>query len=300
LGMMNVLCKTTAIDFEPVLRTVLMDTLDNETNHYLSEMNKYFKLETFWGYVKHYYDYYRETPSLKTLFMHVVMTAAIQSIDEKHLSNFNAFIADQNQTNAYVFIDHWMNHKIDFQSYNDYVRAIEKELKIHEVMNEIPIEEFQGADVFPYIDRAIIKYIANNLINHQEHFEEYLELISLRRTKHFYSTYQSIYEALHYTVKMHQFKNNYVHGLPTGNAASMYEAYTKDYYVMDSYYRKFYVAFDEDSQQEIMHKLKNLVEYLYTDWFMGELNTHWSRAVRTDLIDNWRLPKVDRQQRFYS
>src|SRR5699024_5855689 len=134
LGMMNVLCKTTAIDFEPVLRTVLMDTLDNETNHYLSEMNKYFKLETFFDYVKHYYDYYRETPSLKTLFMHVVMTAAIQSIDEKHLSNFNAFIADQNQTNAYVFIDHWMNHKIDFQSYNDYVRAIEKELKIHEVM----------------------------------------------------------------------------------------------------------------------------------------------------------------------
>src|SRR5699024_1929065 len=60
LGMLNVLCKTYSVDFEPVLRKVLMDTLDDDANIYLSEINKYFSLETFWNYVSRHYGYHRE------------------------------------------------------------------------------------------------------------------------------------------------------------------------------------------------------------------------------------------------
>lgn len=300
LGIMNALCKTHSIDFEPVLRAVLMDTLDEETNYYLSEMDKYFSLEAFWEYVTHFYDYGRKERTLKTLFIHLTITATIQSINEELLSHYKPFIAEKNQTNAYVFIDHWMHHKTDFSTYNDYVTMIENEIKLADVINQLSIDKFEDADVFPYFDRAIIMYIANNLIDHHEDFDTYISLINRRRTKHFYSTYRPIYEALLYTVKMHKFKSTYTHGIPKGEAISIYESYIKNYYVMDAYYRKFYIAFDEDKHNEILFKLKPLVEYLYTDWFMGELSAHWSHALQGEMTENWSLPGVESQQRFYS
>lgn len=300
LGIMNVLCKTRSVAFELVLRAVLMDTLDDETNICLTEMDKYFSLETFWDYVERYYGYDREVKTLKTLFIHLVMTASIHSIEETHLSHYKQFIAEGNQTNSYVFIDHWMNHKADFKVYNDYISQIEKEIKIADIINQLPVEEFQNADVFPYIDRAIIMYITNNLFDNHEDFEAYIDLIHLRRTKHFYQMYRPVYEALLYTVKVHAFKNKYARGIPKAAASSMYESYLTDYYKMDAYYRKFYIAFDEDSEHEIMHKLKERVENIYTNWFMGELSAHWSHAIREEMTEDWSLPGVDKQQRFYS
>lgn len=300
LGMMNVLCKTHSIDFELVLRSLLMDTLDDESNASLSMMNKYFNLETFWNYVSRHYGYDRENKSLKTLFIHLVMTAMIQSVDERHLSQYKQFIAEHNQTNAYVFIDHWMNHKADFLTFNDYVKTVEKEIELPDVINQLSVDQFEESDIFPYIDRAIIKYITNHLFEGQEDFGSYEDLIYLRRSKHFYNTYRSVYEALLYTVKMHAFKHKYIHGIPRAKALSIYESYLRDYYVMDAYYRKFYIAFDEDNQHEMMHTLKERVEHLYTDWFMGQLSTHWSHAVKEELTEDWSLPGIDRQQRFYS
>src|SRR5690625_1048283 len=254
----------------------------------------------FWRYVTDNYNYVLKEKTLKTLFIHLTMTASIQSIKKEHLSHYYQFIAEKNQTNAYVFIDHWMHHKTDFSTYNDYVTNIEKEIKLADVINQLPVDKFQEADAFPYFDRAIIMYVANSLMDHQEDFETYINLINLRRTKHFYNTYRPIYEALYYTVKMHEFKNKYTHGIPTGEATSIYESYIKDYYVMDSYYRKFYIAFDEEQHHELLFKLKPLVEYLYTDWFMGELSAHWSHALQAEMTENWSLPGVESQQRFYS
>ena len=59
-----------------------------------------------------------------------------------------------------------------------------------------------------------------------------------------------------------------------------------EYYLMDTYYRKFYVAYDKESNHELLKKLKTLVEGLYTNWFMGELSAHWSQAVKTEMTEN--------------
>src|SRR5699024_1589374 len=203
LGMLNVLCKTYSVDFEPVLRKVLMDTLDDDANIYLSEINKYFSFETFWHYVSRHYGYHREEQTLKSLFIHLVMTAATRTINEDHLEAYKPFIAKENQTHAYVFIDHWMNHSKDQTVYNEYIKSIEQELKIPEVLNELLIEEYIHSEVFPYVDQAIITYIGNSLKNDEENFEHYLNLIQTRRTKHFYQIYRPIYEALHYAVKLY-------------------------------------------------------------------------------------------------
>ncbi|WGV00262.1 BREX-1 system phosphatase PglZ type A [Bacillus altitudinis] len=300
LAIMSVLCNIKTPDFEAVLKTVLMDTLDDNDNKYLSLMERFFELDVFWAYVANHYGYERETKTLKTLFIHLTVTAFNHSVNEDYLTAIQDFIAERNKANALVFIDHWMHHKTDYTIFDEYAEMVEQEIQLPSILQSVPIDEFKQADTFPYIDKAIIIHIANSLMEKLEDYEEYTKLIKLRRAKHHYEKYASVYEALYYTVKMHEFHKKHQQGIPQGRAIDLYEAYRKEYHVMDTYYRKFYVACDEESNHELLKKLKGLVEHLYTNWFMGELSSHWSGAVKSEMAEEWSLPGVQNQQAFYS
>lgn len=300
LSIMSVLCNVRTPDFEEVLKAVLMDTLDDNENKYLSLLEKFFDIEVFWNYVCNHYGYEREKKSLKTLFIHLVVTAFSQSVGEENIKELENFISNRNKTNAVVFIDHWMHHKTDYMVFDEYAEMAEHEIQLSNIMNNVPIEAFKQADTFPYLDRAIIIYIANGLVTQLEDYEEYTKLIKLRRAKHYYDNFSSIYEALYYTVKIHEFYKEHRQGIPQGRAIDLYQAYVIDYHLMDTYYRKFYVAYDEESNHDLLKKLKMLVENLYTNWYMGELSSHWSQAVESEMTQDWSLPGIKNQQDFYS
>lgn len=300
LSIMSVLCNVRTPDFEEVLKAVLMDTLDDNENKYLSLLEKFFDIEVFWNYVSNHYGYEREKKSLKTLFIHLAVTAFSQSVGEENLNGLSDFISNRNKTNAVVFIDHWMHHKTDYMVFDEYAEMAEQEIQLSNIITKLPIEAFKLADTFPYLDRAIIIYIANGLVTQLEDYEEYTKLIKLRRAKHYYDKFASIYEALYYTVKIHEFYKEHRQGIPQGRAIDLYQTYVNDYHLMDTYYRKFYVAYDEESNHDLLKKLKVLVENLYTNWYMGELSSHWSKAVESEMTQDWSLPGVKNQQDFYS
>ncbi len=86
--------------------------------------------------------------------------------------------------------------------------------------------------------------------------KKYTKLIKLRRSKHYYDRFASIYEALYYTVKIHEFYKEHRQGISQGRAIDLYQAYVNEYHLMDTYYRKFYVAYDEESNHDLLKKLK--------------------------------------------
>lgn len=298
LVMMSALCSLKIPDFEDILKVVLMDTLDDSQNKFLDLITKYVGLEVFWNAVVNRYGYEQNQKSLKTLFMHLTISALSHTVKEEHLSLIKSYIATRNKSNSMVFIDHWMHHKTDYHKYDEYAEAVEKEIKLSDMVNQLPVEELKLTDTFPYFDKAIIIYIANSLEERLEDFENYTKLINLRRAKHYFERYQYIYEALYYTVKMFEFYKKYSLGIPKAQAVDLYRAYVGDYYQMDMYYRKFYVAYD-NTNIEILKKLKTMVENLYTNWFMGELNLNWSSAVHDDMRSNWSIPGIQSQKEFY-
>src|SRR5699024_11581343 len=128
------------------------------------------------------------------------VTAFGQTIDMKYLDRFSHFIAEQNKTNCYVFIDHWMHHTTDYQIFHDYIHQIEGDIQLPELIQSLPVEVFQNAEVFPYVDRAVIIYIVNSLIEQREDYEEYIDLISERRLKHIIHMF-----LLHYDTHFYEF-----------------------------------------------------------------------------------------------
>lgn len=299
LGIMNVLCNNRSVDFESVLRTVLMDTLVDEENVYLERFEKFFSLDTFWSYVLQQYDYKRKEKSLETLFIHLVMSAFSRTIDEKYIEQYSDFIAQYNRTNAYVFVDYWMHHKEDSDVFRKYITSVEESINLQNVLADVPIEVLVEAEIFPYVERMIIKYIANSVLGRQEDYDLYIEYINKRRTKHFFEDYRPIYEALNYTIKMFAFRKRFTYGIPQNDAKSMFTDYTKTYYEMDFYYRKFYVAFDKAETNNLLLKLKNEVENLYVNWFLGDLGTNWSQVVKSEMEHDWFISGVERQQQFF-
>ena len=225
IAIMSVLCNVKVPDFEEILKTVLTDTLDDAENKYLQQMDKFFDLAVFWRYVANMYGYERDSQTLKTLVIHLAVTAFSHSVPEQYLSPIKDFVATRSKTNALVFMDHWMHHKTDYALYDEYVELVEQEIQLPKLLQSIPIDEFKQADTFPYVDKAIIIYIANSLLEGREDFEEYIKLIKLRRAKHFYENYASIYEALYYSVKMQEFYTEHRQGIPSGQASEIYKAY---------------------------------------------------------------------------
>ncbi|WP_431809864.1 BREX-1 system phosphatase PglZ type A [Brevibacillus agri] len=299
LAIMSVLCNLKSPDFEDVVKVILMDNLIDNENKYLDMISKFFDTQVFWKYVSERYGFEQSNPTLKGLFLHLTVSALSHAIEERHLSLIKNYIATRNKSNAFVFIDHWMHHKTDYHVYDELAEMAEKEIKLADIVNQIPVEEFKTADTFPYFDKAIIIYIANSLDARLEDYGEYIKLINLRRAKHFYDKYQSIYEALYYTVKMFEFYKKYSLGIPKAQALDMFRAYVNEYHQMDTYYRKFYVAYDNETNSEILKKLKVMVENLYTNWYTGELSSHWSAAVHDEMKTSWMIPGVQNQKDFY-
>lgn len=300
LALMNVLCRKQALDFQTVLRTVLLDTIEDDKNRYLQDFERFFSINTFWAYVEQEYGYRKKNRSLKHFLKCLLVTALTKTIPDEQLQQLERYIIATNRTNIYVFVDHWMHHTEDGKIYNKYAQELEEELQIKNLLQHLPIDRFEETEVFPIIDRAIILYITDRLLEQYEQYDVYLGLIQQRRNKHFYKQYEHLYQALYYSIQMFKFYNKYSHGIPQGQAKDLLQAYVSEYYQVDSYYRKFYIAYDSKEKNDLLQKLKKLVENIYTNWYMEELNIHWSDAIRREMTTQWNLAGFEKQQRFYS
>ncbi|MBG9596517.1 alkaline phosphatase [Bacillus mycoides] len=299
LTILSVLVNVKTPDFELILKTILLDTLQDEDNKYLIDIEKFFNIDVFWQFIEKFYGYDRTEKSLKTLFMHLTMTAFSAGIEDKYLTTLDSYISKRSKMNSVVFIDHWMHHKTDYNVFNDYAEVIEQEIQLSRILQQMDVNIFKQSEIFPYVDKAIIIYITNSLLANLEDYEEYLKLVKLRRAKHYYEKYEAIYEALYYTVKMVEFRKQYSNGLPHGTAVDLFKRYVDEYSQMDMFYRKFYVTYDQESDNEILKKLRELVENVYTNWFIGDLSVYWTQSVKHEMAATWSLPNIQSQQKFY-
>ncbi len=298
LTILGALCNSKTNSFEEILKVVLMESLDENNNKYYLSFQKYNMKSVFWDYAKFKYGFDNKDKALKKLFIYIVSTVLGNYINEEKLQRISNFIG-KNKPNCVIFIDHWMNHKSDFIQYDMLSEEYEKEANIAQIINELDIDDIKDIDILKVFDRAIIKNIVDGLESKIEDYDKYIEIIRRRRTKHFYSKYESIYEALLNAVEMHKFYKKYNFGIPQKNSNKLFNDYVKEYYKMDTYYRKFYYFYDLQPESNVINRLKILVENLYVNWYMTEVGANWSYSIDDDMRNNWGIPGIVNQEDFY-
>lgn len=299
LGIIAALTNQRSLSFEDALRTIMIDGLDHDENKHVKGIENLFHLNRFWELVEKEYGYKEEEKSLKRLLIHMMITAISTLIPDEKLNGFKNFIGETGKGNCAIFLDRWMNHKSDYKKYDEYAEEIEREIKFSNLLQTLEIDEVKVIDIFPGIDKGMILYIVNALENQLEDFDEYGKLLRLRKSKHFYGKYKYIYEGLYNCVKIFEFKKQSP-SIPIELPQDMLKSYSDKYYLMDFYYRKFYIAFDKNSSSQILQKLREMVEKIYINWFMMDLSYSWSESISSNLNNTWNIPGTIAQKNFYN
>ena len=298
IGVLAALAKRPTPDFEDAVQVILINSLQEDENTLWQNIVKYRVADGFWKLTEKYYGYFAPEKSLKDLLTFFLINSLSSVLDLTLPPEWQGLVSTK-QANCVVFLDRFMHHSVDSIVYNKLAEEIEADLHLEEYLEQWAVQDYEQVDLFRATDRSIILKLTNSLLIGSEEFTQYKELISLRKTKHYYSEFENYYEALSWAIEMVAFKKKYQAGIPERDALTFFEAYTKEYFIMDQAYRKFCVAFDKERQSDVLKLLSEEMENLYTNWYHVELAMKWSGTVAEELSGSWPIQGLPQQKGFF-
>lgn len=315
LGILAVFSKTQALDFKLILRDIMLKSLEGAENHAWENISKFGLEEDFWGLAEEEFGFTAKNPTLKKLFLSFLVTH-IKRYSGIPLQGYDHYV-NRKENECQIFLKHWMDSSRDSKTFEKYTRDMlaengrDLEEGLQAELDKRDVQTCLEAEAVETFDRAVILRILKSLNSPAdltgEDFKNYLTWIDTRRTKHWYSEYENIYNALEYAVKLFQFAHEYYDDPKAAdaleNTRSLYElfkAYAETYYQIDYLYRKFYYYYDKEQEKDILKKsLRPQVEKLYTNKLLEKLLLKWSSLIDSELDGQWKIDLADSQKDFY-
>lgn len=298
IGVLSSLCKLPIIDFELVVKTLLIEEIKGE-DRYLEDINKFGDIDVFWSLVGKRYGYHLEERSLEQLMLMFLITSLSYSLEAKIPNTWEKFISSK-KSDVIIFIDHFMSHTVDHEMYDAMANNMEKKLNIKEYTKKWDIEDYIKCDNFKAFDEEIISRLITNLVENTGEYENYRKIINRRKTTHWYNKLSNEYETLYYGMEILRLENELQKSIKGSTAYELVDNYTKTYYLFDYFYRKFYLAYDNIDNKDRFTELVEVIENTYTNWYLEELSMKWSQTIENELISDIRISGLTKQQDFYS
>ncbi|WP_252235867.1 BREX-1 system phosphatase PglZ type A [Clostridium sp. ZS1] len=295
LGVLSVLTKVKIMDMEEIIKAILKDYLDGSNKIY-EEITKFGSVDALWSLLQKYYGYNFEERSLER-FMAMLLVTNMNETIKFELPKVYAPFVSKKDTNCIVFINHFMNNEKDSKIYGKMQELVAEKLKIAGLLEKHDSETFINCDEFEVMDRLILSRITDLLKDGVEEYDKYLNLLSTRRTLHYYKKYVSEYKAIKWAINLLNKKKELDGIIKTENSYNMVESYTKDYFYIDKAYRKFYYHYDNLDLKDELNELKDTVENVYNNWYLQELSIKWNDALLKQ--ESWRIDGLKYQDRFY-
>lgn len=295
VGLMSVLCRVHALNFEEVVRVVLTGDGFAE-NKYLADFKRYDLEDSFWRLVSLHFGYTETEPTLEKLAMTLLMTYAQKEVGKELPKDWSSLVSVKTG-NVVVFMENIMNN-IQYRERFEAISAeVEEILRVEELLKTYPVEQLIDCDVFACIDRMIIRWMVERLCSEDLGTalvgKSIPEICELRRKKHFSDRYAEAYAVLTNAYAM--LKEAKYSGHP--DADTMIRQYREKDYRIDTYHRQFYFHYDQLEDKDPFAQLRQLVENVYTNDYLSKIcfawNTAFSEADTTAL-------SIPMQRRFYN
>lgn len=295
VGLMSVLCRVQALNFEEVVRVVLNGDGFAE-NKYLADFKRYDLEDSFWKLVSLHFGYTETEPTLEKLAMTLLMTYAQKEVGKELPKDWSSLVSVKTG-NVVVFMENIMNN-IQYRERFEAISAeVEEILRVEELLKTYPVEQLIDCDVFACIDRMIIRWMVERLCSEDLGTalmgKSIPEICELRRKKHFADRYAEAYAVLTNAYAM--LKEAKYSGHP--DADTMIRQYREKDYRIDTYHRQFYFHYDQLEDKDPFAQLRQLMENVYTNDYLSKIcfawNTAFSEADTTAL-------SIPMQRRFYN
>ena len=286
-----------------VLRAVLKAGLHLESNPVYQELVAYDISEAFWKMVAQGSGYEEDEPRLSRLAAHLLLTASTRTLRQEYLTGLTSYVSGAHQAWCYDFISDWV-HDGDRTVY-DIAALVESKLNLPQRFMKLQVVDLVDTEIFPCVNEVLLVKLMNEIGNHIIDVDTITQTVEKRRTCAWYDDVRYYYEGLLQVAKMQAFYRDHSTGFHTVEPAKVWKEYTSEYYVMDTWYRMFHKCYAESLKKyheeltDPFNRVMEIVEGLYTNWFLGELGNNWSDACADELREYGRVLDVPQQTEFY-
>lgn len=287
-----------------IMKAVLQAGLDMEKNVIWQEFVSYDIAEAFWVMVGQGTGYKDPDADLRHLSAHLLLTAATRTLRQDAFSGLESLISTPHQAYCFDFVSDWI-HSEDSKDIYAITEYVESELKLPQRFMKLQVLDLIETEMFPCVNEVILVKLMTDIGNHSIDVDLITKTVEKRRTCVWYDGVKNYYEGILQVAMMQAFFKEHASGFHTVEPHKIWQEYTKEYYRMDTYYRQFHMRYAESLKsyhEELTDRfslVKDQVEGLYINWFLGQLGTNWSYACAANLRDHGRILEVPQQVDFY-
>ncbi len=305
LAMMASICGLKNLHAAGIIRAVLEHGLELGNNTVYQEMVKYGIDIPFWAMVAQATGYSEgEDANLERLAAQIMLTAATRTMRVEFLAGLDALISVAHQSYCYDLVSDWLRSD-DSSSLYQIARHIEFELRLSNRFDNMIVEDLMHTECFPCIDECLLKHVMKDIDNHIINVDAINTLVEKRRTMVWYDKVACYYDGILQVANMQAFFYEHAAGFHLSQARQIWNAYTSDYYKMDTYYRQFHLCFGQslvasnDALDDLFKQVSEKVEGLYKEWFLNQLAGNWTDVCADELKQYGRILEVAQQSDFY-
>ena len=290
-----------------VLKAILQNGLDMDTNSVYQDFVSYEIHSAFWNMVSQGAGYQENEPTIENLSRHLLLTSSTRTMRQEFLKGLDEYISPAYQAYCYDFVSDWM-HGRDSKDIFDIATRVEDELNLPQRFNNnknMQVSDFLDTEIFPCINEVLLVKLMNDISEHQVDVDLITRTVEKRRTCVWYDELENYFEGILVVARMQKFYKEHSFGFHTVESRKIWEEYTSDYYMMDTYYRQFHKWFSASQKKhhpELSDRfiaVKDNVEGLYINWFLKELGNKWSDACADELANYGRISDTQQQSDFY-
>ena len=288
-----------------IIRAIVSGGLDNSANSIYSDMVNYGAETAFWAMATQATGYREENPSIGRLITLILLTAATRTMQSEYLAGLDSFISTPHQSYCFDFISEWM-HSDDNGRLYEIAQTVEEELRLPGRFDGLKPVDLADTECFPCINEIILKKMMNAIGDHVIEVDAISKIVEKRRTCVWYEVVQYYFDGIYQVANMQAFYKEHSAGFHKVEPKKIWNEYTSDYYKMDTYYRLFHLAFTKSLKcsnpelDDLFKHVAEIVEGLYSHWFLGELGNNWSGACAAELKEYGRILDVPQQSAFYN
>lgn len=306
LAVMSAICGLKEVQPSGIIRAVLAQSLDLDMNSIYQDFVKYGAQNPFWVMVAQATGYSEgEDSDLGRLATHILLTASTRTMRVEHLAGLDGFISTPHQSYCYDLVSDWLQSENRDDLYQ-IARFVEDEARLTARFMKLAVEDLMDTECFPCINECILKILMKDISDFIIDANIISTVVEKRRTMVWYDMVSCYYEGLLQVANMQAFFQEHAAGFHLAQARQIWNAYTTDYYKMDTYYRQFHLCFDRsltvsnEMLDDLFKHVVDKVEGLYNSWFLNQLGSNWSDVCADELAQYGRVLEVNQQTNFYN
>lgn len=305
LAIMASICGLKDAQPASIIRAVLSQSLELDSNSIYQDFVKYGAKNPFWVMVAQATGYSEgDDADLGRLATHILLTAATRTMRSEFLVGLDSFISTPHQSYCYDMVSDWLHSEGSCDLYQ-IARFVENEARLSQRFEQMDVEDLKDTECFPCINECILEHLMKDICNHIIKTDVIKAIVEKRRTMVWYDEVSCYYEGLLQVANMQMFFHDHAAGFHLAQARDIWKAYITDYYKMDTYYRQFHLCFDRsltasnDVLDDLFKHVVEKVEGLYNGWFLNQLGANWTDVCKDELAQYGRILEINQQEQFY-